>query len=322
MKKNFFRNLIFSTALSFIFFSALVLPASAEPTIDVTKVDYRPEITVDIGGFNTKDDFAMPSKTSCKTGEEGCVSISWLASYIAVIYQYGIGLAGILAAVMILVGGFLWVSSFGSPDRISKAKEFITGALTGLLLALFSYLILFTLNPNLVKNESLVVSGVKPIDMVSICCQKSDGTYGKESMSSGMCASGQAPVSDDLCKPNQQICEEKGGIYLEESSWTTVQPDAHLERCTSECSDRNLTASTVELMGPSTRSGYKVCCFCGTQDLGDPVGCCYERRITGYENWVCLKKSLCEGNIFWTRKFKEINQQECSLDYCKTLNYD
>jgi len=85
------------------------------------------------------------------------VSISWLGDYISVLYQYGVGLAAVLAAVMIMVGGFIWLMSAGSPDKVGKAKDFIISALTGLFLALFSFMILATINPRLTKLEPLEV---------------------------------------------------------------------------------------------------------------------------------------------------------------------
>ena len=70
--------------------------------------------------------------------------------YIAALYKFFVGIAGIVAVVMISLGGFIWLFSGGSPDKISKAKELILGAIFGLLLALGSYLILYTINPQLV----------------------------------------------------------------------------------------------------------------------------------------------------------------------------
>src|SRR3989344_8157061 len=80
-----------------------------------------------------------------------CLSIPWIGQYVSALYQYSVGIAAILAMVMIMVGGFLWLTSAGSPDRVGKAKEFITSAIMGLALALFSFVILYTINPRLVN---------------------------------------------------------------------------------------------------------------------------------------------------------------------------
>ncbi|MFA6410969.1 MAG: pilin, partial [Candidatus Buchananbacteria bacterium] len=101
--------------------------------------DYKPKINILFG--STKLEF---QSVSCEGGK---CSIPWISQYISSLYTYAVGAAAILAMVMIMIGGFIWLLSAGSPDKVGKAKEFITSALTGLLLALFSFLILNTVNP-------------------------------------------------------------------------------------------------------------------------------------------------------------------------------
>lgn len=50
-----------------------------------------------------------------------------------------------LAAVMIVVGGIMIMTAAGSTERVAKGRGIITAAITGLLIALFSWLILDTL---------------------------------------------------------------------------------------------------------------------------------------------------------------------------------
>ena len=52
---------------------------------------------------------------------------------------------------MIVWAGFKWLTSGGSPERITDAKKKIGNALTGMALVLGSYLILQTVNPALVR---------------------------------------------------------------------------------------------------------------------------------------------------------------------------
>ncbi len=119
--------------------------------------NFQPEIQIEIGGFS-KEDFSDQRSYACGKGSsETCIEINWIAKYISVVYQYGIGIAAILAVVMVMVGGFIWLASAGSPDKITKAKEFIISAITGLLLALFSFIILSAINPNLVSFQPLSI---------------------------------------------------------------------------------------------------------------------------------------------------------------------
>jgi hypothetical protein len=108
-----------------------------------------PKIYVDFGGLSGWNDGGGYSQS------EDHIDISWLSEYISALYRYGVGLAVTLAVVMIMAGGFLWLMSGGSPDRVGKAKEFIISAFSGVLLALFSFIILQGINPELVKLATL-----------------------------------------------------------------------------------------------------------------------------------------------------------------------
>ncbi len=115
-----------------------------------TQEPFVPVVRVKIGQTEVKF-------TGVACDGEKC-SIDWIAKYISIVYQYGVGIAAILAVVMIMVGGFIWLASAGSPDKITKAKEFIISAITGLLLALFSFIILTSINPGLVRFQPLSIS--------------------------------------------------------------------------------------------------------------------------------------------------------------------
>jgi len=76
-------------------------------------------------------------------------------SYLKAIYKFGLGAIGISAMFMIVIGGFTYLTSAGNNAQTSKAKEIITDAIAGLILALVSYLLLYTINPDLVNFNSI-----------------------------------------------------------------------------------------------------------------------------------------------------------------------
>ena len=71
--------------------------------------------------------------------------------YFKNIYNLMVGIAGVLAVIMIVVGGLEYIASAANPSAKESAKKRIWAAIGGLLLALSSYLILQTVNPDLVK---------------------------------------------------------------------------------------------------------------------------------------------------------------------------
>ena len=70
--------------------------------------------------------------------------------YVAGLIPFILSLAAVLATIMIIWGGIEYAVS-EAVDAKSDAKDRITQAILGLLLALMSYLILNTINPNLVN---------------------------------------------------------------------------------------------------------------------------------------------------------------------------
>lgn len=84
-----------------------------------------------------------------------------IANLVKAVYNYAIGIIGILAAVVLMVGGVLWIIAGGNATQIGEAKAWIGAALTGLVLALTSYLILSTVNPALVDLKTTNITSVK-----------------------------------------------------------------------------------------------------------------------------------------------------------------
>lgn len=65
-------------------------------------------------------------------------------------YQFALLIGGLLAFGAVVYGGVKYVTSGGNPSSQGEAKEWIQSALLGLLLLVCAYLILATINPNLV----------------------------------------------------------------------------------------------------------------------------------------------------------------------------
>lgn len=78
-----------------------------------------------------------------------------LAKYLKAVYDYGQMIAAILAAIILMGGGLLWLTSAGNDSKIAQAKELISGSVIGLVIVFSSYIILNTINPDLLKLKVL-----------------------------------------------------------------------------------------------------------------------------------------------------------------------
>ncbi len=83
------------------------------------------------------------------------VNIPYISEYLSGIYGFLVGIVGILAGIMIVLGGFQWLLAAGEAPKITAAKKRIADALIGMILALGSYTLLYTVNPDLVTFKSL-----------------------------------------------------------------------------------------------------------------------------------------------------------------------
>ncbi len=88
---------------------------------------------------------------------------SALRNYVIGVYKFAIGVVGILATIMIAFGGIIWITSGGNASQIGKAQQMIWGSTLGLILAMFSYVILYTINPEIVKLNFMGVESVSKV---------------------------------------------------------------------------------------------------------------------------------------------------------------
>lgn len=72
-------------------------------------------------------------------------------NYILSITKFVIWTVGIAALLMIIIGGFMYITSAGNTSRTETAKTVIFDALYGLLVALAAWLLLYVINPDLVR---------------------------------------------------------------------------------------------------------------------------------------------------------------------------
>ncbi len=68
--------------------------------------------------------------------------ISDLGGILQRVIGYALGLAGIVFFILLLIGGFGFITSGGDPKAAEGAKKTITSAVIGLIVILVSYIIL------------------------------------------------------------------------------------------------------------------------------------------------------------------------------------
>lgn len=176
-------NIFLLTTLLIIFYFILSVFQFAQAAPNDSLPNWTmPDLQIDIGGL--KDKLKTSRPVECGVDEQGNkkVCISWIGQYIAGVYQYAIGIVGILAAVVLMFGGIIWLTAGGSATQIGNAKAWIGASLTGLVIALCSYMILYLINPDLTIFKPLRIQLAKKTDTPTITskCEWQDPpeTYG------------------------------------------------------------------------------------------------------------------------------------------------
>ncbi len=57
------------------------------------------------------------------------------------IINWVLGLLGIIAVIMILYGGFIWLTAAGNEENVTKAKNILSAAIIGLVIVLLAWAI-------------------------------------------------------------------------------------------------------------------------------------------------------------------------------------
>lgn len=74
-----------------------------------------------------------------------------VAQYIGIMYNFLLSIVGLVAAVMMIIGGFQYLTSAGDTGKIGAAKSRMANAFIGMVLAFGAYAILNTINPALLN---------------------------------------------------------------------------------------------------------------------------------------------------------------------------
>jgi hypothetical protein len=139
-----------SGSTSFTFNENNVIIRSPQPRIRIPGLSFTDNAEARRGLISTESDGSI------------YLSIPFLGEYLAAVYRYTVAAGSIVAVIMIIVAGIQWVTSAGNSEGVSSAKQRIVHAITGLVLTVSSYIILYTIDPELVQFKNLRVQVIKP----------------------------------------------------------------------------------------------------------------------------------------------------------------
>jgi len=124
----------------------------------------------DVGGREIG--FCLPvgdTVTSISFG--GRTKFTNIGDFIKFIYQYAFIVGSVVAVMVIIVAGVMYIFSGGNSDTVSKAKKKIYGSIIGLILMAVSYTILHTINPYLVNLRLPSIWAINTAGIAPVRCE-------------------------------------------------------------------------------------------------------------------------------------------------------
>lgn len=230
-------------------------------------------------------------------------------AFIVALYKFGIWTVGIAALLMITIGGFMYLTSAGNTSKMDSAKGVITDALIGLIIALAAYLILYVINPDLVKVQisfsPISSNGGSSITTSSGSTAISDGKAGTGKctpLTTGSCSVSnlEGKCSWDANKASAICNAESGGVSGSASS---------VDKCTDGKSfsyglfQINLTCQCKDAFEPKKSKGcvnkacrvvnqsmYNSCVATFTSPESNISKACQIYKSQGWGGWGVNKK--------------------------------
>lgn len=202
---------------------------------------------------------AARAQTTISTNIPG-VSANNPCDYVFSFYKFAMMISGVLALGAIVYGGVTYTLAAGNPSGQSEGKEWVKGALTGMLLLVSTYLILNVINPNLIKctlptltkltavqTNSQTTTGY--LDKVAACIESGTNIF--------ICNQSQTPQS---CAPIQGLidtgqCDASGGCVLVARNCCGAGVG------TAGCPARGTSACTPLTSGDASQNKLNSTCF-------------------------------------------------------------
>ncbi len=154
------KKYFFTVLLVLLFFYILFPILCFAKEDEYIKTIFNPQITIPGSGFRAGEEVEIKESTQS------------ISEYIKSIYSYLLAIVGLLAVIVLMASGIIWMTAAGNTERISQAKGWMTGSLTGLVLMLFSYIVLKTINPELTNFKISNIENVKEVKINMLVASK------------------------------------------------------------------------------------------------------------------------------------------------------
>lgn len=131
---------------------------------EIAQILQKPQPKINIPGLNFSE-INIDEMVTMDNEGTAWLNIPFMGEYLSAVYKYAVVVMGLIAVIGLMHGGILWIMSGGSSERKQGAQKRIMGSVIGIVIVSTSYILLYTINPELVQFRNLKVQYIKPIDI-------------------------------------------------------------------------------------------------------------------------------------------------------------
>lgn len=207
-----------------------------------------------------------------------------IANYVSGIYLFLVSISAILAVMMIVWGGVVWLTAGGNQSRVGEAQKIIINSIAGLVLALGSVVFLNAINPELIQLKVVKPRGIDGLLLENVAQSRNENIMPYDIYSSSIKSCDEIPNPTAAPPPSgsqncSDVCKEiaKGkGVNIAVDNAVGVQKEGKpIEKCCCSLSFRRINESC----GAGEGCAWNQYCDPKTtscqEDSGEKGICCY-----------------------------------------------
>ena len=96
---------------------------------------------------------ALAQFTTPSAGNTGLPNDTSLTGFIMKIINIALAIAGLIAVLFLIIGGFRYITSAGNEETAEQAKKIITNAIIGIVVIILSFVIVRVISNALLTNQ-------------------------------------------------------------------------------------------------------------------------------------------------------------------------
>lgn len=231
--------------------------------------------------------------------------------FIFALFHYLLYASGVLAVIFVSIAGFKWVSAGGNQSKITEAKNQLINSITGMFLVFATFIILSTINEDLVIMKEIKTEMIDPVDLpddaepVAFTADMEIDKSNAIAIPSypGLCSNGGSAAQQTIVQLKKAAdCMKQKGLVIKVASairWFDEQQALYKKNCGgsttcgAKCSPKTCCPFSANTICPHTTG--RALDLWGAKNCNTPATMATQRALQDcmLQNNFCIMNSEC-----------------------------